>query len=226
VSTPLRLATFNIRHGRRVHGRVDIRRTARVAAGFGADVLALQEVDVRNVRSAFVDQAGRIAREMGATVVFAATMRRNFGWYGNALAVRGQIVDHAFVELPRRSREPRGAIVASVLVRGVALTVAATHLSTHRDEAREQLESVVHELSTRPVPRVLLGDLNLRPEIVRPIVDAGGLELLEHEPTFPNQRPRVAIDHAASSGIDVVGHDVRATRSSDHRALLADVEVP
>jgi endonuclease/exonuclease/phosphatase family metal-dependent hydrolase len=226
VTARVRIATFNIRHGRRVHGRVDIGRTARVAAACEADVLALQEVDVRTVRAGFADQAERIAREMGATFVFGTTMRRNTGWYGNALVVRGDIPDSLSIELPRRSREPRGAIVASVHVRGAALAVAATHLSTHRDEAVEQLEFLVGQLVERPAPRVLLGDLNLHPDVVRPIVEAHGLALVEHEPTFSNERPGSTIDHVASTGVDVVACEVRATASSDHRALLVDAEVP
>lgn len=226
MTARIRVATFNIRHGRRVHGRVDIGRTARVAAAFEADVLALQEVDVRTVRAGFADQANRIAREMGATHVFGPTMRRNTGRYGNALVVRGEIEEHRGVALPRRTREPRGAIVASVHVRGATLAVGATHLSTHRDEAVEQLEFVVARLVERPAPRVLLGDLNLGADVVRSIVEARGLALVEHEPTFPNERPRSTIDHIASTGIDLVGHEVRATPSSDHRALLVDADVP
>jgi endonuclease/exonuclease/phosphatase family metal-dependent hydrolase len=230
------VASFNILHGQRgdASGRVDIPMLQRSAASLEADVLALQEVDVGVPRSGRVDEARLVADALGprAVVVFGKAARvGGIGKYGNALVVRdGAIDDVDVVALPRlgRRNEPRSATLASVTIGGEdggRLTVAATHLSIHRPEVHEQLQAAVDLLVTRPGPWVLVGDLNLVPDEVEPVVAAAGLELAESgEPTFPADGPRIRIDHvAAGGGLAPGAVHVVATESSDHRALVVEV---
>jgi endonuclease/exonuclease/phosphatase family metal-dependent hydrolase len=140
------------------------------------------------------------------------------------LLVRGEVLEHTTVHLPQRSREPRSCILARVRVGGMALSVAATHLSTHRQEAVDQLDVLVDRLLALPGPHLLLGDLNLEPERVQPIIAKGNLELVPHGPTFPNEAPRLTIDHIAYDGLRLEGADTPMTPCSDHRPLVADVE--
>ncbi|WP_454850273.1 endonuclease/exonuclease/phosphatase family protein [Promicromonospora soli] len=62
----MRLATFNIQHGLGPDGRVDNNRLADAVAALDADVVGLQEVDLRQARSGGVDQARLCAEAMGA----------------------------------------------------------------------------------------------------------------------------------------------------------------
>jgi endonuclease/exonuclease/phosphatase family metal-dependent hydrolase len=63
----VRVATFNIQHGRALSdGRVDVRRFADAVRTIDADVLALQEVDRAQSRSHGADLAVVAARAMGA----------------------------------------------------------------------------------------------------------------------------------------------------------------
>jgi len=63
----MRLATFNILHGRSVgDGVVDVRRLQESVRGIDADVLALQEVDVDQPRSNLADLTAAAAEAMGA----------------------------------------------------------------------------------------------------------------------------------------------------------------
>jgi endonuclease/exonuclease/phosphatase family metal-dependent hydrolase len=63
----MRLATFNILHGRSLHdGRVDIQRFADAVRELDADVLALQEVDRQQPRSQHADLTAVAADVMGA----------------------------------------------------------------------------------------------------------------------------------------------------------------
>ena len=72
----MRLATFNILHGRQgPHGEVDLDRFAAAVAGLDADVLALQEVDRDQPRSHGSDLTALAAEAMGAAEHrFAATL--------------------------------------------------------------------------------------------------------------------------------------------------------
>ena len=227
---PVRIVTFNVQHGRTPGGRVDTAALARYCAGLGADVLALQEVDVRVARSRWADQAAAAARASGMAHTFAAARRLGLlGRYGNALLVRGSLEDGEVVGLPQVGRrEPRVAVLATAVVGAVRVSVAATHVSTHPEENRAQLQALVAVLAARPAPRALLGDLNLAAADVLPLVEAGGLTLADpSRPTFPSGAPRARIDHVATAGLQVGAVEVLpAAPVSDHRALAVEAEPP
>lgn len=229
----IRIASFNILHGQRADrsGVVDLELLQRSAAGLDADLLALQEVDVGVPRSDRADQAGAIAAALGMDVVFGKAARVDgVGKYGNALLARGTISDVEVLPLPRAARrhEPRAAILATVALDGLegrALSVCATHLSIHRPEVHDQLGAVVDALAHRPGPLVLVGDLNLLPEEVAPVVAARGMTLAPtDQPTFPVDDPRIRIDHVAVRDLVVTAVEVVATASSDHAALVVEVD--
>jgi endonuclease/exonuclease/phosphatase family metal-dependent hydrolase len=63
----MRLATFNILHGRSLDdGQVDVDRLRDVVAGLDADILAMQEVDCDQPRSSLADLTAVAASAMGA----------------------------------------------------------------------------------------------------------------------------------------------------------------
>lgn len=73
---PVRVATFNILHGRSMRdGEVQVERFADAIGTLDADVLGLQEVDLDQPRSAGADLTAVAANAMGATVHrFVATL--------------------------------------------------------------------------------------------------------------------------------------------------------
>ena len=222
---PLRVATFNVKHGDNGQGRVDLRRMAAACAGLGADVLAVQEVDRFGRRSRYRDEMAVIARATGLQAVFGAAVRRRWRSYGNVLLARGPISDVEVIMLPRPSGgEQRVAIVAGVAVNGVALSVAATHLSFRPGEGLPQLEVLLEALGRRPGPRLLMGDLNIGPEVVEPAVTAAGYRLAPTGPTFPARGPRTRIDFVAVSGLSVLGASTPAPGMSDHLPVVAELD--
>ena len=233
--TTLRVATFNIRHGADDADRVRLRVLARACAGLDADLLGLQEV-VRGRRSSwYLDQGAVVGLRTRARHVSGPAIQRNrLRRYGNALLVRGRVLERAVIDLPRApEREARTAIVARVAVRGLEVSLAVTHLQhwpkRHRHlahDAPEQLAVVLDALRALPAPRLLLGDLNLGAEAIAPILGEAGFTLAEHGPTYPADAPRRRIDHIAVDGFEVhrawVGE--RAPLS-DHRPVLAELTV-
>jgi endonuclease/exonuclease/phosphatase family metal-dependent hydrolase len=219
----MRLATFNIRHGARARGRrVDVAALVDACRGLRADVLALQEVDRGTRRVGSADLAAAVAEGTGMAFAFGRTLTHRGGDYGNALFVRGEVDDVERRPLPAVG-EPRGVIVATAVVAGSSLTVAATHLSTRRRESGPQLAAVLDALAGRPRPRVLLGDLNRVPAEL----SAGGGELAwaGGPPTYPSRRPVLRIDHVAVDGLTVESVEVVRAAVSDHRALVVTAEV-
>lgn len=238
-----RLATFNIKHGATARGnRGDPDAVAEACASLQADVLALQEVDHGVPRSGSTDLAAVAAEATGMKVVFAPAMRIGSGRYGNALLVRGDVMNHEVLMLKgprwRRARriaripagpEPRNVILATARVGGHRLSIAATHLDTRETISRTQLRQAVAKLQSLPEPWVLMGDLNrtsddvLSEPLLRP------MELVRGPHTFPAPNPMRSIDHLAVRGLVIRPDSVRAVRSarvSDHLALVCDVDMP
>jgi endonuclease/exonuclease/phosphatase family metal-dependent hydrolase len=227
----VRIASFNIHHGTVAKdGPVDPAQLGVVCAGFEADVIALQEVDLGTYRTHRADLASAVADACGMEHVFGPSRRFPGGWYGNALLVRGRIHSWAVERLPRVPswrvwQEPRSAIEATVEVDGVLLSVTATHLAVPRPVSTIQLGQLLERARTR-APGVILGDLNLRPSVVRPMADAAGLTLVPHGPTNPAPDPVRSIDHALlTPGVVATDADVRITPMSDHCALIVDIDV-
>ncbi|MGH9011968.1 MAG: endonuclease/exonuclease/phosphatase family protein [Acidimicrobiia bacterium] len=220
----LRLATFNVKHGDNGDGRVDLRRLGAACAGLAADVLAIQEVDRFARRTGWRDEMRVIARATGLTAVFGEAARRRWRTYGNVLLARGPITDVEVIRLPRPGDgEQRVAIVAGVAVDGLTLSVGATHLSFRRGEGSPQLQVLLDALGRRDGPRVLLGDLNLGPEVVEPAVTAAGYALAPTGPTFPTSGPRTRIDFVAVSGFEILAASTPEAGISDHLPVVVDV---
>jgi endonuclease/exonuclease/phosphatase family metal-dependent hydrolase len=227
----MRFATFNIRHGL-PPGRTDVdhRLLASTVVALDADVLGLQEVDRHTPRVGRADQAALLARSTGTAAHFGRAIDLSGGEYGNALLVRGDLLEATDLELPSQG-ESRQAILARVRVRGPVWTVAVTHLQNQRwpDEAPAQLDVVLRALDRRAgtvSPAVLLGDLNLGPDRVVPLLGRYGFTPVTGPPTFPSRRPRERIDWIAVRGAAVGEVEVPDVRASDHRPLVARLSLP
>ena len=259
----MRLATFNIMHGRSlVDGRVDPARLRAAVAGLDVDVLGMQEVDRDQPRSGGADLTSAAGEGMGAGESrFAASVVGIPGvrWraatheedgagqprYGVALLSRlpvrswhllrlpsAPVRSPVYVPGPGRARmillrdEPRVVVAAVVQAPVGAVTVATVHLSFVPGWNAVQLRRTVRWLRTLPGPRVLLGDFNLPPLVVRGV---SGWSTLGRAATFPAPRPRLQIDHALLDPRDAGGLSAVAaagaprTGLSDHRPLLVQL---
>jgi endonuclease/exonuclease/phosphatase family metal-dependent hydrolase len=223
----MRVVTFNIKHGLTPQGVIDVGLLARTCAGFEADLLALQEVDRRARRSGWRDEMGVVARATGLRGAFGEAARRGLvRRYGNALLARGGVSEVEVMALPKRiGTEQRVAILAAAEINGSRLSVAATHLSFRRAEGPEQLEAVLEALEQRPLPRLVLGDLNLAPAVVEPMMAAAGYQLAPTAETFPTDVPRVRIDYVAVAGGEVTTTEAPWTPVSDHRPVVAEIQL-
>jgi endonuclease/exonuclease/phosphatase family metal-dependent hydrolase len=231
----MRLASFNIKNGESEEGSCDPDALVGACRMLRADLLALQEVDRGVPRSDKTDQMAVVAAGCGLKGLYAPARRLDGGEYGNALLVRGSFVDVEHVRLPvLPGNEARAVVVARAQVDGTALSVAATHLqnrhggppSTPIDAAEqlEQLEVVLAGLARRPRPRALLGDLNMPPEVVVPVLEDAGYDVADSEPTVVVGAPKFRIDYVAVDGLAIRGSEVLDTDVSDHRALVVEVE--
>jgi endonuclease/exonuclease/phosphatase family metal-dependent hydrolase len=213
------------------HGAIGIdrrfapERIARVLAEIGADIVALQELELRV--NGF-DMLAFLQRETGFHAIAGPTIRSTDRDFGNGLLTRFPIVSVDQVKLDVARREPRGAIDAVVDCDGAPLRVIATHLGLRPAERREQVRRLLDIVRAgRALPTVLLGDLNewfLRGRPLRWLHEHFG-ESPAHA-TFPSPLPLLALDRIWSSPASLLRrvrvHRSRlAQRASDHLPLVA-----
>jgi endonuclease/exonuclease/phosphatase family metal-dependent hydrolase len=185
-----------------------------------ADILAVQEVERGVVRSWFADQPALIATVMGATAYDYVPARKLpiTGTDGVALCVRGNATFHT-LNLPHHWGQRRVAILADV----AGITVVATHLQNETAEAHHQLAWLLEELAPITGPRILMGDLNLRPDDISEVLRGAGFRLAGGGPTNPARQPVQQLDHIAVAGLDVVSVSVGEVPVSDHLPLIAEL---
>ena len=88
----MRVVTWNLHAGVGLDGRYDLERIADVLRPLDADVVGLQEVDVRHSsRSRHADMATELAALLDRTAVFAPALTSSTGAYGLALLTRAPV---------------------------------------------------------------------------------------------------------------------------------------
>src|SRR5438067_10867391 len=162
-------------------GRRDPQRVLKVLQEIDADVVALQEADKRiggrgsTVPHELIDSHGlynpvhfgvrhrRVfdkARKHTDRLLKVNT--RNIGWHGNAILVKRDVgvIDCAALELP--TLEPRGAVMAELLIGDRPLRVIGMHLDLSGLWRRRQMRTILEAIERRPqtMPTVLMGDTN------------------------------------------------------------------
>jgi endonuclease/exonuclease/phosphatase family metal-dependent hydrolase len=223
----VKVATWNVRHGRPRRGFTSNRRLARADADLDVDVLAVQEVERRVVRSWFADQPAVVAHAAHARQYRFAPARRWLlltGEDGVALCVRGELDCRRIVDLPRdNGAQRRVAIIAGVTVGDEQATAVATHLHNDAPIAKRQLDALVDAVQDEPRPRLLLGDLNLRADDIAGSLVAAGFVLVEAAYTAPAWAPVQRIDHIAVDGLVAEQSSVPAVAVSDHRPVVVEL---
>jgi endonuclease/exonuclease/phosphatase family metal-dependent hydrolase len=226
----LRVATYNVHSAVGMDGRFRPQRIADVIGELDADVVALQEV-LSPVRGFDVQE--HLRERTGLHFVAIATMQLAGGTFGNALLSRWPIVGLIGHGLTVGTREPRGAIDATIGRDAGELRVIATHLGLRASERSAQLSRLLDLVKAVPdVPTVLLGDFNATRAHSREL-RAHAAKLGRHDPlaTYPSIAPVLPLDrifalHGAEI-VDVAVHRSRRARfASDHLPLVAIIELP
>ncbi|MGV0737279.1 endonuclease/exonuclease/phosphatase family protein [Mycobacterium syngnathidarum] len=247
----MRMATFNILHGRSVHdGDVDLGRLAAAVAELDADILALQEVDLDQPRSGKADLTAVAARAMNAVhhrfvaaisgtpgaTWMAATGREQPGTaaYGIALLTRYPVENWQVLRLPRipfrfpmyvsgirRFRIVHEEPRAAMVARIDTPLGAISVANTHLSFVPGW-----NRLQLRHLVRDLSGFPG--PRILMGDLNSSAPEhwrALGAAPTFPADTPTTQLDHILTDDPALFVTDSEAPHLpiSDHRALVVDI---
>ena len=244
------LASYNMHKAVGVDGRRDPHRVLRVLQEIDADVVALQEADKRiggrgsTVPHELIDSHGiykpvhfgvrhkRIfdkARKHTDRLLKVDT--RNIGWHGNAILVKRTIgvLDCAALDLP--TLEPRGAVMAELLVGDTPLRVIGMHLDLSGLWRRRQMRAILEAIAGRrqKMPTVLMGDTNEWRTLAGCLNDLGpDFQLAPTGPSFHSRHPVAQLDRIIvhrDLNIEAAGvhRSAVARRASDHLPIWARV---
>jgi len=242
------VASYNMRKAIGLDRRRDPHRVLDVLHEIDADIVALQEADKRvggrgsAIPHELIDDYGlytpvhlgvRHKRPLEKARTKAEKLlkvdTRNIGWHGNAILVKSHVgvIDCAALELP--TLEPRGAVMAELLIRDRPLRVIGMHLDLSGLWRRRQMRAILDAVQRRPqkMPTVLMGDTN------EWRTATGCLQELEPQfqiaPTglsFHARHPVAALDRIVverSLNIEAAGVHMSpaARRASDHLPIWA-----
>ncbi|GAA1922926.1 endonuclease/exonuclease/phosphatase family protein [Nocardioides hwasunensis] len=195
------------------------------------DIVLLQEVDRKMLRTGSVDQAEVLADAVGMDGSFSANLVRGSGEYGTLVLSRFDIVQQGRIALASApGAEARGLQWVTLDVAGQPVRVYNTHLESTRPAVRlAQAEQVADILAEDDLPTVLGGDLNAWP--ASGAVAAIGRELTDTWTAAGQGRSATSrggrkIDYLFVRGMRPILSQVAPSGASDHDRLWADVRLP
>lgn len=229
----IKVASYNIRKAIGLDRRRKPERTLEVLRELDADVIALQEADRRFGGRAAAIPIHMLEENSPYKAVPLDTRPNSVGWHGNAILVRKDVdvAHYEPVHLP--TLEPRGAVMAELTVNGEHLRVVGMHLDLSGLWRRRQVKALLHHLhaSERPMPTVMMGDLNewTHRGCLKDFED--GHHVLRTGRSFHARRLVGELDRIiVSNDIEVddcgVHQTALSSRASDHLPIWASVRLP
>jgi len=244
------LASYNMHKAVGLDGKRDPHRVLTVLQEIDADIVALQEADKRvggrgsTVPHELIDSHGLYkpvhlgvkhkrmfdkARKHTDRLLKVNT--RNIGWHGNAILVKPHIgiLDCAALELP--TLEPRGAVIAELLIGDRPLRVVGMHLDLSGLWRKRQMRAILDAIGSRPqkMPTVLMGDTNEWRTVAGCLNELNGeFHLAPTGNSFHARHPVAALDRIIvhkDLNIEAAGVHMSpaARRASDHLPIWARV---
>ncbi|MBK1439123.1 endonuclease/exonuclease/phosphatase family protein [Parapedobacter sp. ISTM3] len=234
---PLKVLTYNIHHANppSKQGSIDLEAIARVIRESGAELVALQEVDVYTERSGkHADQAKELGKLTGMHHYFAKAIDYQGGEYGVAILSKHPFMTTGNQPLPMAENvggEPRTLAMAVVEPRaGKPLVFACTHLDLKPENRLLQAREIVKWGAGLDLPVILGGDFNAQPdsEAIRLLDACFRRSSVTNGFTIPVESPNREIDFimfGPKAHFEVVKHEVIEERyASDHLPVYVELE--
>jgi len=224
----LRLASYNVHKCVGLDRRRDPGRILQVINAVGADVIALQEVDLRLGARPAALPLHMVEHETDYHVPDFAPESPSLGWHGQSILVRRGIEVTAIERLSLPGLEPRGALIADLAASGMAFRVIGAHLGLLRRYRLAQLATIRAAATNQTRASAILGDFNEWSLTAGMAPLNGAFGVLAPGASFPAVRPigpldRVALSHGWLLRATGVHNQAPARTASDHLPVWADV---
>jgi len=234
-SSRLTVITYNVHHCNppAIKGLIDAGAIADVIRSNKADIVFLQEIDIKTQRVNGMNQSLELSRLSGLKYsAFFKAIDIMGGEYGVVILSRFPL-DSAFVYplWQRGESEQRVLGIAVVTLPDERkLRVACTHLDLSADIREKEIEQMGTILSRGEIPVILGGDFNAEPESkeMDTMFNRFTSSTTDFVVTFPNVKPNKTIDYLFTRRIDkirFISHKVLSgIDASDHLPVIAEVE--
>ena len=225
----IRIASYNIHKAVGTDRRRSPERIISVLAEIDADIVVLQEADMRfGARSAALPSA-MLELHSAYRPAPLNIHSDSIGWHGNAVLIRksAEILRSDIIHLP--CLEPRGAVLAEIRFGGLDLRIFGMHLDLSGLWRRRQASAIIHAHGLmHSLPTIMAGDLNEWSATRGCLADfARHFHFADTGKSFHARQPVARLDrimhcaqlNAAGAGV----HDsLLARRASDHLPIWAD----
>lgn len=228
------VASYNIHKCLGTDGVFDPDRIQAVLLELDADIIALQEADMRfGDRRGLLDLSALHLRGGYLAVADVGLHASSHGFHGNVVLYRGGSVQ-AVKRIKLPGLEPRGAIVVDLDLNKGNLRVIAAHLGLLKRSRSRQIEVIMKAAQPsnhRPV--ILLGDMNewrIGPKSSLKMFSPHFSPVHSMAASYPARFPILSLDRVLTSPEivvrEVVVHDSKLARiASDHLPIKAIIEV-
>ena len=231
TTEPLRILSYNIRHGVGMDGKLDLQRIADIISAKRPDLVALQEVDMNCKRTGKINISEQLARMVGMQYKFAKFMDYQGGEYGMAVLSRLPIIKTIRHQLPKGS-EPRCALEIQVKIKNNNSPIS--FISIHNDwinkEIRvKEIKTLLKALEQYKHPIILAGDFNCKRDSESMLIlekNNWNIPDKKGQKTFPSDKPRIEIDFFAFRNLQYTSlkyYVVDERKASDHRPIYAEI---
>ncbi len=230
----IKVASYNIRKSLGTDRKRRPDRIMRILGEIDADIVALQEVDLRFGQRTSTLSSEAIVDHTDYMPVRYGIQQQSLGWHGNAILVRksAKVVDQQRIDIP--SFEPRGAVLADIVIDGRTVRVVGMHLGLIGSSRLRQAQAIVAYLERieGKVPTIIMGDLNQwAPEGGCLAQFAVHHDVIAPGPSFHSRRPMLGLDRIITSRdfkLEATGvHQTALARTgSDHLPVWASLSLP
>lgn len=145
--------TLNLHNGRDSIGESNLERFLELIAAKQPDIIALQEVERRHLKS-FQSAGYQIISGMNANLPLFR--------FGNVILTRHKVIYHRHHYLPSK-REQRGLNEVAVEIEGRYFRVLNTHIGLGWTEQMRQLNEIIRIAEYLNEPLLIVGDFNMEP---------------------------------------------------------------
>ena len=229
----IKVASYNIHKGVGTDRKRDPARILKVLTEVDADIVALQEADLRFGTRASVLPPFLIDSHTDYVAVPLDVQHDSMGWHGNAILVkRGITVEHHdIIHIP--CLEPRGVVAARLAIAGKRLSVFGMHLDLSGLWRVRQARAIaaLADTARQEHATVLMGDLNEWRRQSGAFREFGRhFSILDPGPSFHSLRPIGRLDrimHCARLTAQDCGvhRSALAATASDHLPVWAEFAV-
>jgi len=197
------------------------------------DIAGLVEVDTGSIRSRMVNQAEKIADDLGLNTSYEVNKYGESSLNQLIPIIRKQ--GNAFLAAPRVHGETfhyfdTGIKRLIIELEMEKVAVFLVHLSLKYRHRHLQLRKLYDLIEVTEKPVIVMGDFNTfwGEDEIYLFMKAAGLRSANTErlPSYPSRAPRKELDFILyQEGIGVSNFEIPDVRLSDHRPLICDFEV-